>query len=76
MADYSMIPAGIPPLGVTRNFINPESRGPTAIISCVISMILMICFVMARFYSKYYVLHKLSWDDCKPSSQSVLELRG
>ena len=69
MTDYSMIPAGTPPPGVTPNFVNPESRGRIAIIVNIISMTLMVGFVVTRFYSKYYVLHKPSWDDCKsPSS--------
>lgn len=66
MTDYSILPAGIPPPGVTPNFVNPESRGSTAIIVNIVSMTLVVCFVMSRFYSKYYVLHKPSWDDCKP----------
>lgn len=59
-----MLPAGIPPPGVIPNFVNPESRGPVSVIVCTIAMVLMISFVMIRFYAKLGIIRRRNWDDC------------
>lgn len=61
---YLMLPGGISPPGIIPNFVNPESRGPVSVIACTIAMVLMMSFVLVRFYAKLAVIRKWNWDDC------------
>ena len=60
-----IIPALFPPLGVTPNFKNPESRGSEVIITSVICLTLMTLFVCMRFYTKIHIKRVVTWDDCE-----------
>ena len=72
--DPSEIPALKPPLGVTPNFFNPYTKGPMILALSAVAIGIMYLFVLTRFYYKFIVQHKLTWDDCEstkyPSSWS------
>ena len=61
----AVTPAGMPPPGVIPNFVNPDTRGPVLIIVGTIFMVLMLVLATLRYYTKFFIVRKTSWDDCK-----------
>ena len=61
--DLANYPAISPPPGVTPNFIDPETRAPLVIVFSAISLGLMLPILVARLYTKAWVLHSSGWDD-------------
>ena len=61
---FANVPALKPPPGVTSNFENPLSQGPVLVVVGSILNALMIVFVLARAYTKIYIIRKATWDDC------------
>lgn len=66
-ADLSSLPGMPPPPGETPNFENPYSRGETYTAVATAITVAMLLFVANRLYTKYFIVRKLSWDDCKSS---------
>jgi hypothetical protein len=60
LGNTSVIPA---PDGVVPNFVDPETRGPTQVITSAVLMGIAIVFFANRVYLKFFVMKKLSWDD-------------
>ena len=60
LTNYPVIP---PPPGVTPNFVDPETRAPLVIVFSAISLGLMLPIVVARLYTKAWVLCSSGWDD-------------
>ena len=63
--NYSAIPAVPPPLGVTPNFINPESRTRLTVILCSAILVPMLALVALRIYSKVVIAHSFGLEDCE-----------
>ena len=61
-------PAGVPPTGVTPNFIDPPNHDALVITLNTVLLSLMWTAVLLRLYAKGRILHTLGWDDCKLSS--------
>ena len=59
--------AGKPPLGVAPNLINPPSQGYNVVVGMSVYLLLTTPIVLARMYTRYYINHRLWWDDCKTS---------
>ena len=57
-------PALPPPPGVTSNFSNPASHDTATIIMHTLCLILTTLFVVMRIYTRYFISHWLSVDDC------------
>lgn len=57
-------PAALPPDGVTANFVDPESRASVLIGVGAFFVAIMVVFVLARLYTKAFIIRKGSWDDC------------
>lgn len=53
-----------PPLGVTPNFINPESVGYRIIVAAVVLPVIAIPINVLRLYTKRYILGIVHMDDC------------
>ena len=66
------LPASFPPPGVTSNFINPVTRGPTLVITSAVCITLMVICITIRFYTKLYIKKTWGWDDCLCCSRLVL----
>lgn len=64
-ADLTNIPGMLPPPGVIPNFDNPFSRGGIYIAAATTIVVAMVMFVTCRLYTKYFIVRKLGWDDCK-----------
>lgn len=62
-------PALPPPPGVSPSFTNPYSQGDTYTGVATTIIVAMILLVTIRQYTKYFIVRKLAWDDCKLSSQ-------
>lgn len=73
------LPALQPPAGVESNFINPEDRGYIQNIVSTVLFCFMVILFANRFYTKLYVIRKVSWDDCKCAlshvKQNTMRLR-
>ena len=65
LALWSETPALEPPPGVESNFTDPEDRGSIILIVGSTLLALMILLYSVRMYTKFFVIGKLSWDDCK-----------
>jgi hypothetical protein len=63
-AQLAMIPAGSPPPGVTPNLINPSSDGYILLTVGSVMMGIMLIFAGLRFYTKIFIVKKLTLDDC------------
>ena len=70
-AQLAMTPAGTPPLGVTPNFSNPDTRGPVMIIVGSIMVAFMLMMATLRYYTKICVIGRTTWDDCGFEKASV-----
>lgn len=57
------VPAIAPPPGVTSNFENPVSHDSVNIVFHTICISLATVFLVMRFYTRYFILHWLAWDD-------------
>lgn len=60
-----LLPALTPPPGVTPNFTNPERQSSGFIVAGAILLAIMVVFLCCRIYTKYYIRHKATWDDCE-----------
>lgn len=54
-----------PPPGVTPNFQNPESNARTCVIASIVCVIIAALFVLARLWSKLFIVRSPGWDDGK-----------
>ena len=73
--DAYQIPALEPPPGVVPNFIDPYTRGPMLLALSAVAIGIMYLFVIFRFYVKFYVQRKLTWDDCESTENSWIHTR-
>lgn len=55
-------PLQAPPPGVIPN---TESQVPGMIACATVSLTFMMIFLLARLYTKLFIIHALGWDDCK-----------
>jgi len=53
----------VPPPGVIPNFVDPETRGPVLLIVGSIFMVIMLVLASMRFYTKIFIVRRLTWDD-------------
>ncbi|EUC46020.1 hypothetical protein COCMIDRAFT_36324 [Bipolaris oryzae ATCC 44560] len=60
--DFSKIPAGIPPPGITPNFSNPADRMKTVIIASAFIQAITLVFVAVRVYVNVW-MHKICIED-------------
>lgn len=60
-----VLPGLLPPPGETSNFMNPYSRGQTYTVVATTIIVVMLLLVTIRLYTKYFVIRKLTSDDCK-----------
>jgi hypothetical protein len=71
--DLSTIPAGIPPVGVTPNFVNPETREELPKIFIYVTLPPMVVFLSLRIYARIkYSL--LGLDDCELRVDNIIIL--
>lgn len=60
------LPPGLPPpLGVTPNFVNPESVTGQAHVVFVMCLVFSTLFVFLRMYTKLILLKSHGWEDCE-----------
>ncbi|KAF2175155.1 hypothetical protein K469DRAFT_437555, partial [Zopfia rhizophila CBS 207.26] len=59
----AQIPAGVPPLGVMPNLVNPPNAGNYIIIANSVLMAMMITFVALRFHVVFRIKRKMGADD-------------
>lgn len=57
------IPLMPPPPGVVSNFDNPDSTGPTAIITLSIFLAIATFAVGLRVYTRFFIVKRRGWDD-------------
>jgi hypothetical protein len=57
------LPAGTPPKGVIANFDNPYTLAPLLYSLGSVFVLVMLCFVAARFYTKAFITRGYKWDD-------------
>lgn len=57
------IPAGLPPPGVTPNFVNPPSLRDPTITANAVFLSLSTVFVLLRIYTRKWLTRMLKWDD-------------
>lgn len=60
-----LIPAHLPPEGVTPNFVDPESRAHIVSIVTYLTLPLMLVFVALRIFTRIYISRTLGADDGK-----------
>lgn len=72
--DPSQIPALQPPPGVVPNFTDPYTRGPMLLALSAVAIGIMYVFVLARFYCRFSLQHKLTWDDGELTGQLCIRL--
>lgn len=58
-------PAMPPPAGVVPNFANPVSHDKAIIAFHTVCIILITMFLAMRLYTRHFINHWLTWDDCK-----------
>lgn len=61
--DESKIPAGIPPPGVTPNFINPTSRRVQIDTVAIALPAVALLFIFLRLYTRIFVSRAFGLDD-------------
>ena len=61
----SETPAGIPPPGVTPNFIDPQTLVPALIAVNLVMILWTISFVVIRLYVNSHARRGLAMDDCE-----------
>ncbi|KAF2475219.1 uncharacterized protein BDR25DRAFT_340071 [Lindgomyces ingoldianus] len=59
----SNTPAIPPPVGVQPNFIDPESRKLTQVVTTSVILGFMVIFFINRIYTKLFLMKRLTWDD-------------
>lgn len=63
---YMKSPGGKPPPGVTPNRHNPQNMLlPVEHAVSILGLILATGFVAVRVYTRFFVVKKPGWDDCK-----------
>lgn len=65
MNSSTMIPARLPPPGMTSNLIDPASTGYQQTICNIICVTFVTIFVGMRTYTRIKLVKCVSWDDCK-----------
>ena len=65
LSEGSGLPGLLPPPGVISNFVNPESQGGTYTGVATAIIVTMILLVTNRQYTKYFIIQRLGWDDCR-----------
>ena len=65
-----MMPAGIPPPGITPNFTNPHSLYPYMRATVILCSLLTTGFTAARLCTKF-LTSKVAIEDCKAEQNSV-----
>ena len=73
--DPNTIPALHPPPGVTSNFVDPPMRAPATFPIAYMLFGLNTAGVVARIYTKAFVMRKMHLDDCEYSIQSEKKSR-
>ncbi len=63
--NFSNTPAGMPPPGVTPNFVNPPTQAPITYIVTTVTLPLMIVFVALRLYADVWISRKLDRAGCE-----------
>ena len=71
LAQLASVLAGVPPPGVVPNFVNPHKNSPTLIAVGSVSLVLMVCFIAVRIYTKVVIVRKFSPDDCELSDVNL-----
>lgn len=59
------MPAMVPPPGQVSNLMNPNSNRGTSIAILLPFIILSSLFVIARMYTKLFIIRKMHKEDCK-----------
>lgn len=62
--DFSKVPIGFPPPGITPNFENPQTIASAIIVIGVVMAVLTVSFVVLRLYSNQHSSRKFALDDC------------
>lgn len=55
----------VSPPGQVSNFVDPDTQSNVAIAIFSISMILSSLFVLARMYTKLFIIRKVHKEDCE-----------
>ena len=63
-AELAQLPAAAPPLGVTPNFVDPESCGNAVIVVLTVFSALTTLVVVLRMYTRMCISKSVGWDDC------------
>ena len=58
-------PAGVPPAGVTSNFIDPPNLDAQLYVTAALTLSFAACAVIIRIYTKHFLLRKMGYEDCK-----------
>ena len=59
------VPAAAPPLGVTSNFVNAHSDAIYFTTTCFALLAISTLMVLARFYTRIFILRSVGTDDCE-----------
>ncbi len=65
LGELRYIPLAPPPPGQMSNLVDPMNMAYRYYIAGTISTILMLGFVSARMYARFWHLKKGWWDDCE-----------
>lgn len=69
--DLSKIPALPAPKGWVTDFNSPVNRAVEYIaVSSIVVPLAFICVVL-KLYTKFFVIHRPGWDDCKSKSSTI-----
>ena len=64
--DGQIQPAGLPPVGVSSNFVDPVNLGPNLVACNIVLLIVSVLVVAARIVSRTVLTDwRLGWDDCR-----------
>lgn len=68
MDPLTHFPALVPPVGVTPNFINPQSQALMVIVTSILCLVLIILISLLRFYTNLWIKKSLKADDSQYQS--------
>ena len=60
-------PAIPPPSGIIPDFQDPYTLKPFHSLTGATAIVATTCFVLARMYTKHFIMKALKWEDCKLS---------
>ena len=60
-----------PPPGKVPNFLNPPSTAKAVYVAAGICLPLILLFAVLRYFAKFKILKRKTWDDCGFSYSSV-----